>query len=210
MAAEPDTVNKGDPFVPAVKLKPVVDASVIVPCATDSVREFEPLPAAPLMLMALPLRVEKSSNPFCSSVREGGATIAGALSAVAAKTTVVAADRLSPRSESDRDKDSDPACVALGLSVRPLSASFRLAAEPDTVPEGEPLAPVVKFDPIVGPRVSLPRETDCEIESELRPAAASTTELALWLTLGKTVIGGATRALVVSDALVELDSASTG
>ena len=63
--------------MPVVKLKPVVDASVIVPCATDSVREFEPLPAVPpLKLMALPLIVEKTSDRFWSSVPEGGATIA--------------------------------------------------------------------------------------------------------------------------------------
>jgi hypothetical protein len=101
-------VNEAEPFMPVVKLKPAVDASVIVPCATDNVREFEPLPAAaPLMPMALPLRVEKTSDPFWSSVPEGGATIAGALSAVTVKTTVVAADRLSCRSESERDKESD-------------------------------------------------------------------------------------------------------
>jgi hypothetical protein len=109
-------VNEAEPLTPVVKVKPVVDASVIVPCKTDSVREFELLPAAmPLKPMALPLLVEKMSDPFWSSVPEGGATIAGALSAVTVKTTVVAADRLSPRSESERDKESDPTCVALGL-----------------------------------------------------------------------------------------------
>ena len=58
--------------MPVVKLKPVVDASVIVPCTTDSVREFEALPAVPpLKLMALPLIVEKTSDLFWSSVPEG-------------------------------------------------------------------------------------------------------------------------------------------
>ena len=109
-------MNESEPFMPVLKLKPVVDASVIVPCATESVREFEPLPAVPpLKLMALPLLVEKTSDRFWSSVPEGGATIAGALSAVTVKTAVVAAARLSPRSESERDKESDPACVALDL-----------------------------------------------------------------------------------------------
>ena len=61
----------------------------------------------PLKLMALPLIAEKASERFWSSVPEGGATIAGALSAVTVKTTVVAADRLSCRSESERDKESD-------------------------------------------------------------------------------------------------------
>ena len=88
-------MNEAEPFRPVVKLKPVVDASVIVPCMTDIVREFEPLPAAaPLKPMALPLPVEKTSDSFWSSVPEGGATIAGALSAVTVKTTVVAADKL--------------------------------------------------------------------------------------------------------------------
>ena len=96
-AAVPITVNEAELFMPVVKLKPVVDASVIVPCATDSVREFKPLPAASLklkMLMALPLLGEKTSDPFWFSVPEGGATSAGALSAVTVKTTVVAAERL--------------------------------------------------------------------------------------------------------------------
>ena len=109
-------MNDAEPFMPVVKLKPVVDDNVIVPCKTDSVREFEPLPAVPpLMLMALPLLVEKTSDRFWSSVPDGGATIAGALSAVTVKTAVAAADRLSPRSESERDKESDPTCVALCL-----------------------------------------------------------------------------------------------
>ena len=71
-AAVPVTVNEAEPFRPVVKLKPVVDASVIVPCMTDIVREFEPLPAAePLKLMGLPLLVEKTSDRFWSSVPEG-------------------------------------------------------------------------------------------------------------------------------------------
>ena len=83
------------------------------------------------------------------------------------------------------------------------------------------MVPVVKLNPVVGP--SLPCETDSESESELLPAAASITEIALLLPLEKTsemfsvsgavpgaVIAGAARALTVSDALVELDSASPG
>jgi hypothetical protein len=98
-----------------------------------------------------------------------------------------------------------------------------LAIVPIAVNEGEPLVPVVKLNPVVGPRVSLPCETDSESESELLPAAASMTEIALLLPLEKTsemfsvsgavpgaVIAGAARALTVSDALVELDSASPG
>ena len=72
---------------------------------------------------------------------------------------------------------------------------------------------VVKFNPVVGPKVSLPCETDSESESELLSAAASITEIGLLLLLEKTsdaVIAGAARVLAVSDALVELDSASAG
>src|SRR5580704_2109945 len=134
--------------MPVVKLKPVVVASVIVPCKTDSVRKFEPLPAEALlklkMLMPLPLFGEKTSDPFWSSVPEGGATIAGALSAVTVKTTVVAADRLLPRSESESDMESD-----VGLLVRSLRAAFRSAAEPDTVNDADPLVSVVTLKPVV-------------------------------------------------------------
>ena len=134
--------------MPELKLKPVADVSVIVPSATDSVREFEPLPAsAPLKLMALPLLVERTSDPFGSSVPEGGATIAGALSAVVVKTTTVPPDRLSPRSESERGKESDPMCVVLSLLVRPSRAAFRLAIVPVAADEGEPLVPVVEAQP---------------------------------------------------------------
>ena len=85
------------------------------------------------------------------------------------------------------------------------------------------MVPVVKLNPVVGPTVSLPCETDSESESELLPAAASITDIALLLPLEKTsemfpvpgavpdaVIAGAARALAVSDALVELDSVAPG
>jgi hypothetical protein len=111
----------------------------------------------------------------------------------------------------------------VGAYVSLHKAAFRLAIVPVAVNEGEPLVPVVKLNPVVGPRVSLPCETDSESESELLPAAASITEIALLLPLEKTsemfsvsgavpgaVIAGAARALTVSDALVELDSASPG
>jgi len=61
------------------------------------------------------LLVEKTSDRFWSSVPEGGATIAGALSVVTVKTAVAAADRLSLGSESERDMESDSTCVALCL-----------------------------------------------------------------------------------------------
>ena len=85
------------------------------------------------------------------------------------------------------------------------------------------MVPVVKLNPVVGPGVSLPCETDSESESKLLPAAASITEIALLLPLETTsevfsvsgavpgaVIAGAARAVTVSDALVELDSVFPG
>ena len=67
----------------------------------------------------------------------------------------------------------------VGADVSPLKAAFRLAIVPVAMGEAEPLVPVVKLNPIVGPRVSLPFEADSESESELLPAAASITEIAL-------------------------------
>src|SRR5580700_4603054 len=130
--------------------------------------------------MALPLLVEKTSDPFWSSVPEGGATIAGALSEVTVKTTVVAAARLSPRSESERVNESDSTCVALDLSVRPPRAAFRLAAVPDTVNDVEPLVSVVKLKPVIDASVSIPWATDRLSESGLAPAAALVA-LTTWL-----------------------------
>ena len=213
-AGESDTVNDAEPFMPVVTLKPVADASVAVPCATDTVKEFEPLPAASALKVdgvAVACREDQRSGLVHRARR--GATIADPLSAVTMKTTGGAADRLLARSDSETDKDSDPTCVALGLEVRPLRASFKLGAEPDTVNEAEPFVPVVMLTPVVGPRVSLPCESDSESDSELLPAAASITEIAMLLPLEKTsdaVIVGATRELTVNDALVELDSASAG
>jgi hypothetical protein len=111
-------------------------------------------------------------------VPEGGATIAGALSAVTVKTAVVAAARLSPWSESERDKESGPTDVVLGLSVRPLKAAFRLAVE--TVNDAEPLVSVVKVEPLAHTNVSIPSATDGVSESVLTPAAALA-KLAAWL-----------------------------
>jgi hypothetical protein len=98
-----------------------------------------------------------------------------------------------------------------------------LAIVPVAASEADPLVLVVKLDPVVGPRVSLPFETDSESESELLPAAASTTELALPLPPEKpsemfsvsgamigALIAGAAKALMASDVLVELDGASPG
>jgi hypothetical protein len=98
-----------------------------------------------------------------------------------------------------------------------------LAIVPVAVIEAEPLVPVVKLNSVVEPRVSLPRETDSESESELPPTAASVKEIALLLPLDEAsemfsvsdavpaaVIAGASRALPVGDTLVELVSVAPG
>jgi hypothetical protein len=126
-------------------------------------------------------------------------------------------------SETKIPSESAAAEPVVGADVSLLKAAFKLAIVPVAVGEAEPLVPVVKLNPIVGPRVSLPFEADSESESVLLPAAASITEIPLLLPLAKTsdvfpvpgaapdaVIGGAAGPLAVSDALVELDSGSTG
>ena len=76
----PVTVNDAEPFVPEVKLKPVVDANVSIPWETDRVSESVLTPAAAsVKLMALLLPVEKTSDPFSLSDPVEGALIAGGL-----------------------------------------------------------------------------------------------------------------------------------
>ena len=59
--------------------------------------------------------------------------------------------------------------MALGLSIRPLRAAFRLAAEPDTVNDAEPLVSVVKLKPVIDANVSIPWATGRVSESVWRP-----------------------------------------
>lgn len=137
--------------------------------------------------------------------------------------TLLEFGRPSVGTETKLPSESAPVEPVVGADVSLLKAAFKLAIVPVAMGEVEPLVPVVKLDPIAGPRVSLPFEADSESESELLPAAASITEVALLLPLAKTsevfpvpgavpdaVIAGAASALTVSDELVELDGASTG
>jgi hypothetical protein len=217
--AEPDTVNDADPLVSVVKLKPVVDANVSIPWAIDS--ESVLTPAAVLVkLTALLLPVEKTSDRFSLIDPVAGAVIARGLAALTVSATLFEFESLSVESKAETPSESAPVEPVVGACVRPLNAAFRFAIVPVAVNEGELLVPVVKFNPDVGPRVSLPCETDSKSESELVPAAASITEIALLLPLEKTsetfsvsgavpgaVIAGVARTLTVSDTLVELDSA---
>ena len=105
-----------------------------------------------------------------------------------------------------------------------MRAEFTLATGLDAVKVAEPLVPVVKLNPPVAePRAIVPCETDCESESESAAAAESVRETALPLPPGRardpfpvnggetgTLIAGALKAVTVSPALVEADSASPG
>ena len=74
----PLTVNEEEPFAPAVKLNPVVDARVSVPCETESVSESALVPAASSVIeMALLLAVEKLSELFSFRLPVGGAFAVG-------------------------------------------------------------------------------------------------------------------------------------
>ena len=72
-------MNEEEPLAPAVKLNPVVDARVNVPCATESVSESAFVPAAASVIeIALLLAVEKLSELFSFRLVVGGALALGA------------------------------------------------------------------------------------------------------------------------------------
>ena len=75
LAAEPDTVNDAEPLVSVVKLKPVVDANVSIPWATDRVSESVLTPAAALVKLTALLPVEKTSDRFSLIDSVAGAVI---------------------------------------------------------------------------------------------------------------------------------------
>ena len=99
---------------------------------------------------------------------------------------------------------------------------------PLTVNEAEPLAPAVKFNPVVDARVNVPSKTESVSESAFDPAAASVIEIALLFPLesvkepfslrepppGTEIAGaetaGALKAATVIDTLVEADRLSVG
>jgi hypothetical protein len=71
-------VNEEEPLAPAVKLNPVVDARVNVPCETASVSESALVPAAASVIeIALPFAVEKLSELFSFRLPVGGALALG-------------------------------------------------------------------------------------------------------------------------------------
>jgi hypothetical protein len=103
----PLTVNVDEPLVPLVKLRPLEEARVRVPCDAESVSEsaFDPA-AASVIEIALLFPLENVKEPF--SLREPlpGAEIAGAFKTVI--DTLVEADRLSVGSETEAAKESAP------------------------------------------------------------------------------------------------------
>ena len=100
--------------------------------------------------------------------------------------TLLAFERLPVGSETKLPSESAPVEPVVEADVSLLKAAFRLAIVPVAMGEAEPLVPVVRLNPIAGPRVSLPFAADSESDSELLPAAASITEVALLLPLAKT------------------------
>lgn len=71
-------MNEEEPLAPAVKLNPVVDARVNVPCETESVSESAFVPAAPSVIeIALLLAVEKLSELFSFRLPVRGALAFG-------------------------------------------------------------------------------------------------------------------------------------
>ena len=105
----PLTVNEDEPLVPLVKLRPLEEASVRIPCDTESVSEsaFDPAAASEIEIPLL-FPLDNVREPF--SLREPlpGAEIAGASKAATVIDTLVEADRLLVGSETDAAKESAP------------------------------------------------------------------------------------------------------
>jgi hypothetical protein len=182
LAAKP--VNDAESFVPAVKLEPLAHANVSIPWATDRVSESVLTPAAALVkLTAWLLPVEKTSDRFSLVDPVAGAALARRLAALTVSATLLEFESPSVGTETETPSKSAPVEPVFEADVSLLKAAFRLAIVPVARGEAEPLVPVVKLNPIVGTRVSLPFEAASESDSELLPAAASITEIALLLPL---------------------------
>jgi len=102
-------VNEEDPLAPAVKLNPVLDARVNVPCETESVSESVFVPAAASVIeIALLFPPESVKEPFSLSEPLPGAAIVGVLKAVTAIDTLVEAESVPLGSVTETDNESDP------------------------------------------------------------------------------------------------------
>ena len=109
----PLTVIEAEPLLPAVIVKPVVLASVSVPCVTESASESVP-GLASLTVMPLPWAFAKGSVAFSFRDALAGAVIVGAR-ALTVSATVAEPDLPSIRVEHrDRQSCRDPAKPAAG------------------------------------------------------------------------------------------------
>ena len=105
----PVTVNDDEPLVPLVKLRPLEEASVRVPCDAESVSESAIDPAAASVIeIALLFALENVKEPF--SLREPlpGTEIAGAFKAATVIDTLVEADSVPLGSVTETDNESEP------------------------------------------------------------------------------------------------------
>lgn len=106
MLIVPLTVKDAESLLPAVKLRPEVVDRVSVPSATDRVSESLP-GLASVSEIALPLPVEKTSEPFSVSDADPGAVIDGA-SGLTLIATLVEPDLLSVGSLTESESVSEP------------------------------------------------------------------------------------------------------
>lgn len=155
----PLTVKEEEPLAPAVKLNPEVDASVNVPCETESVSESAFVPAAASVIeITLPLAVEKLSDVFSFRLPVSGAPALGgefawepARAGTAVVTPVATAGWMElfncpptkdgggcaegPRTVADRScrdsKASTPRPLQIACWTNQASRRFRLRLAPD-------------------------------------------------------------------------------
>jgi hypothetical protein len=105
----PVTLNEAEPLLPVTKVNPDVVARVSVPWLTESASESELPPAlASATVIALPLALEKTNDPFSLSEPVAGAVIVGGLGALIVRATLVEADKLSPGSVIETPSESEP------------------------------------------------------------------------------------------------------
>ena len=106
LATAPVTVNEAVPLVP-VRVKPVMEAKVSVPCVTESVTESLPEPAL-ASVNEIWLAPEKARLPFWLTEADEGAVITGAVTALMVRATLPAADWPSAASETEIASVSAP------------------------------------------------------------------------------------------------------
>ena len=105
----PLTVSEDEPLAPLVKVRPLEEASVRIPCDAESVSAsaFDPA-AASVIEIALLFPLENVKEPFSLREPAPGAEIAGAFKAATVIDTLVEADSVSPGSVTDADIESEP------------------------------------------------------------------------------------------------------